>query len=588
MQRFIEQIRENLRSRYFVMLCAVFCLFCVLAGRLFNLQIVNGEQYEQELTASVLNRVVEPASRGSIYDRYGRPLAVNKVAFAVKIDDSLNPDIEQVRNSILLDLHYFFKNDGRPLSNTLPISVSAPHRFEFNGDSAAELKWKEKAGLTGDLDNLSASEALEQLYIRFEIPERLEVSEKMGIVSLGMDTSDKNIAYLSLVTTLMDNGETIVSDLPISQETPHTFLFNGNTASERLWKESVGMKGEELDSSPDEAMEYLSGYFGVSKSVDEYYWWYILSLKHSLYTERYMRYEPVAIALDVKDRTVALIEERQDVFTNIVIDTDSLREYPMGEYFAHMLGYIGRINSDEYERYKEYTDADGNQLYSQNDIIGKSGIEAQQELNLNGRDGYMLVEVDSLGRRINTIDAKDPESGKDVFLTIDSELQKKSFDYLESALRDILVRDLASGGLSYLKSMFVSMVNSSTISMQKIFGAEQGVQTEIRAIIQNEKPDIDITNREDLDYARNIMNNAIESDIISPVQLVQTLYDQGKIWYDEETAAGLAAGSISPGSIMLEKLRNGEIRPYETAMPPCTGAVAISKIGTGEPLALVT
>ena len=77
--------------------------------------------------------------------------------------------------------------------------------------------------------------------------------------------------------------------------------------------------------------------------------------------------------------------------------------------------------------------------YTQSDLFGKSGVEKLKELDLRGTDGKMLVEVDSLGKRINTIETTPPVSGKDVFLTLDANLQKAAYDYLEAALRDTLI-----------------------------------------------------------------------------------------------------------------------------------------------------
>ena len=101
MKSFFERLSELLKSRIFIVFCGISVLFLILVIRLFYLQILNGEKYQQELKTSIMNPVAIPASRGSIYDRYGRPLATNQVAFSVKIDDSINVDFAQSRNNIL-------------------------------------------------------------------------------------------------------------------------------------------------------------------------------------------------------------------------------------------------------------------------------------------------------------------------------------------------------------------------------------------------------------------------------------------------------------------------------------------------------
>ena len=89
-----ERLGELLRNRLCVLLAAAAVIFMILVGRLFFMQIVNGEEADASLTSSVTREVTIPAARGNIYDRYGRPLAVNEAAFSVEIDDSITVDYE--------------------------------------------------------------------------------------------------------------------------------------------------------------------------------------------------------------------------------------------------------------------------------------------------------------------------------------------------------------------------------------------------------------------------------------------------------------------------------------------------------------
>ena len=68
------------------MLCGIIVLFAIIVLRLFSLQIIHGADYEESITASVSKELPVTAPRGNIYDRYGRPLAVNKVAYCVQVD----------------------------------------------------------------------------------------------------------------------------------------------------------------------------------------------------------------------------------------------------------------------------------------------------------------------------------------------------------------------------------------------------------------------------------------------------------------------------------------------------------------------
>lgn len=583
MNSFWDRIKEFYKSRLFILLCGVFVLFSLLIGRLFFLQIVEGEQHLQELKTTVMRKLTIPASRGNIYDRYGRPLAINQVAFSVKIDDSVTADVEDT-NRMLLSLVQYLDQKGEPITDHLPITKTRPYSFTFQDDEL-EKKWKQSVGLKKKQLKLSAEEVMEYFTTKFEIPDSVPEETKRKIISLGSSISSKNLMILSLIQILEENGETLVDDVPISPDQPYTFLFDDNLSKETEWKKSVGMtKPEELKMTAEETIDYLSAYFGLPQNLSYPTRRKAISIRYSLYLQRYRKYQPITVALDISDKTVANIEERQTSFPGVMIDTDSLRSYPAGEYFSHILGYIRQISDTEYERLKEYG-------YSNSDIVGKSGVEYVKELDLNGTDGEMLVEVDSVGRRISTIETKQPISGKNVFLTLDQELQVKAYQYLEETLRDVLINKLTSGnsktGIS-IKTLFTSMVDANSISFDQIWFSTDGIQSQVRQEILNQEPDFQYNTTEDKEYGKQLIIKSIDSGKITSRQMVLVLYEQGKITADEEYLAKIQNGAISPLSVIIAKLRSGEIRPSDTNLDPCTGSVVVVDVHTGDTLALVT
>lgn len=109
MNKFQEKIQEFSKNRIFLLLCSITVLFSILIFRLFLLQIIHGEEYEQKLTTSILREVKLPASRGTIYDRYGRPLAVNHVAYSIQIDNSITLDLSGYKPKLVMDFIEYMK-----------------------------------------------------------------------------------------------------------------------------------------------------------------------------------------------------------------------------------------------------------------------------------------------------------------------------------------------------------------------------------------------------------------------------------------------------------------------------------------------
>jgi len=103
----------------------------------------------------------------------------------------------------------------------------------------------------------------------------------------------------------------------------------------------------------------------------------------------------------------------------ISIEVQPQRVYKYGKLAAHVLGYIGQINSKQLEL-PAYKDAG----YKSGDIIGQGGIEAIYDRVLRGKDGMRRVIVDSRGVPKAELEKIEPIKGQDVITTIDLDLQK--------------------------------------------------------------------------------------------------------------------------------------------------------------------
>lgn len=577
-----ERLGELLRNRLFVLLAAAAVIFMILVGRLFFMQIVNGEEADASLTSSVTREVTIPAARGNIYDRYGRPLAVNEAAFSVEIDDSITVDYEDA-DAEAVSLYKKLIKNGYVVGDDLPITKDAPYEFTISSDELEE--WKTNIGLTKKQMNYTAEETLNYLYERFGITDAdMTEEEKRALVSLGININDKNIMITNLIMTIETNGGEIVDELPISQEQPYYFLLEDE--DEILsWKSSVSMSEEELDYDAEESMQYLIELFGIPENISPSMQRKVAAVRYSLYLQRYKKYQPVTVAREINDEVIATVEENLDKFPGVSVETESMRVYEDGEIFSNIIGYIRQISDTELQEYSEYG-------YTSGDIVGKTGIEKVMELELNGQDGKMLVEVDNMGRKISTLETEAPVSGDDVFLTIDKELQISAYNYLKDALADAIITRLTSELEKdvpvTLKQLFTSMIDSNNISVTEVMKAEDGYQKVLKDIILAHDPDIDVTDSEDKTEAKQVLTNAVDNGTISYTTLIYVMIEQGVITADDNYKARIASGELTPFNVIIEKLESGDLEPAETGLEPCTGSVVVSDVNSGEVLALVT
>ena len=87
-------------------------------------------------------------------------------------------------------------------------------------------------------------------------------------------------------------------------------------------------------------------------------------------------------------------------------------------------------------------DADDKKKYSLSDIVGKSGLEQTMDEVLQGTKGETTFYVDSLGKVTEVVSSTDPGAGNDVYLTIDKDLQEKTYQLLEEKLAGIILSKL--------------------------------------------------------------------------------------------------------------------------------------------------
>ncbi len=156
-------------------------------------------------------------------------------------------------------------------------------------------------------------------------------------------------------------------------------------------------------------------------------------------------YQAVPLRLHLTEEEIARIYLDGYRFPAVDIRTDLLRTYPLGNYTAHVLGYVGRIDEEE----MKHIDQAG---YRGTDYIGKNGLEKFYEVVLHGRVGYRQVEVNAKGRVMRTLESEPPMPGKDLRLHLDISLQRDAMVALKGRRGAVVAIDPRSGGVLALAS----------------------------------------------------------------------------------------------------------------------------------------
>jgi len=131
----------------------------------------------------------------------------------------------------------------------------------------------------------------------------------------------------------------------------------------------------------------------------------------------------IPIARNLTPEQVTALEEYKPQLRWIETDIDKVRHYPEGQLAVHVLGYTGELDREQLKQRKS-------QGYRLGDVIGKMGIESAYESELRGEWGGLKLGVDGAGRVVDLLGEKPAESGENLTLTIDAEVQRAA----ESAL----------------------------------------------------------------------------------------------------------------------------------------------------------
>ena len=157
------------------------------------------------------------------------------------------------------------------------------------------------------------------------------------------------------------------------------------------------------------------------------------------------RFVPLRLASDLDRDCLARIEARRVRLPGVVIQLEPKREYIWNGTAAHVVGYLSEITEAELK-------SDQYQGYYPGEDVGKFGVEGAYEKYLHGKRGGRQVEVDAIGRRIRLLDEVLPISGRNLWLTMDIELQRKAEELLEGKVGAIVAVDINNGGILAMAS----------------------------------------------------------------------------------------------------------------------------------------
>ena len=152
------------------------------------------------------------------------------------------------------------------------------------------------------------------------------------------------------------------------------------------------------------------------------------------------RFESVTLKGDLSPEELATFSVNRFRFAGFGIEAGLARHYPLGEAFAHVIGYVGRISESDLATIEQSN-------YAATTHIGKMGVEKSREQMLHGQVGYQKVEVNAQGRILRVVERTPPVPGSDVYLTLDAGLQVQAIAALENYRGAIVILEPNTGAV---------------------------------------------------------------------------------------------------------------------------------------------
>lgn len=157
---------------------------------------------------------------------------------------------------------------------------------------------------------------------------------------------------------------------------------------------------------------------------------------------------PVTVVEHLSWEDFARINANAPALPGVDLEAGLTRFYPEGADFAHIVGYVGRVNERELQEDEGRTPL----LQIPDFQIGKSGLEQRRDASLRGSAGVSRIEVNALGRVIRELDRQEGDPGVDLQLAVDMDLQSHAMERLGGEAASATMIDIRTGDLLLLAS----------------------------------------------------------------------------------------------------------------------------------------
>lgn len=613
----IDFLRSLSASRLLPIGIVYIILFAILIQQIFSIQITRSDDLEKEQALSS-ERVREiKSTRGNIYDCNGRLLAYNELSYNVTLEDVDETATNEIKNKRLYNLIQIIEAYDNELAVEKFLTVSKKGKIRFVGDTNAQLRFKKEVysttieDLTEEQKEASAEEVYEYACYsedanspKFDIDKEypMDIAIKIFAIRFAMflnryykyeklviarDVDDKTVAAVK------ENSADILG-VDIAQDTTRVYNdseyfasiigYTGTVTSERL---------EELRKEDPDTEYNSTDQIGIS-GIENEFESYLAGTKGSetvLINESYRitdvkdTKEPVA----GKDITLTIDYELQKKCTEI-----------LEKRIAGIL--LSKIqNSAEDGTKGDSASGIRIPIYDvYNALLSNNVIDVKRFTDKNASSLEKATHKKFLRKRKNVLAAitRQLQVNNTTASSQLSDEMEEYMDYVKTILEEneILLRtkedstdatytDYINDKISLSKYLQYAIANK-WVDLDKLhIGSDYYTTQEIYEILVQH---VIRLLKEDRTFIKKIYSYLIYNYTLSGRDVCLLLYDQGVLAYDEHEISQLKNGMVDAYNFITGKIRKLKITPGQLGLEPCSGAIIVTDVNTGEVKAMVS
>ncbi len=609
-------ISDLFKSRILVLAIVFIGMAVILLHRLFQLQIVDGEEYENTFDVRIKKETILPCTRGLIYDCNGELLAYNELVYSVAIEDNGDYDTLKEKNDTinpaLIELFQIIESHGDAVVNDFEILLNPSNEYEFAVEGKEKTIFLANAygvsvdKLKEEQLNSSASDVMEYLCNEkhYQLSEEdLSRSDILKIVGIRFDMSMNN--YQKYVTTTVASdvsAETVAivmenkADLPgvsiqedtirryheDSQYASHVIGYTGRVSEEQL---------KELQSVNEKYNEsYIVGKSGIEEAMEE--------VLQGAQGKEVFYVDNLGKVIDVEERVESVVGN--DVYLTIDI---KLQKAIYNILEQHLAGLVSsKIVSESAYVTRKINESD-DVVISIDDVYF-----ALIDNNIIDIEHFYAADASTVEKQVYQIfQGKLQEVTTQVLLQLnnDNAIIKKDMTEQYQEYMDFVYQYLLDEGL-----IIKSEINTSDETYQNWRNGEISLRDFMYYCVSQNWVDVNKVSSksayadadEIYEYMMELATENFQTDnafhkivyeylildrVVTGQQICLILYDQGVLEADSSRER-LAAGTLDASSLIISKINSLDITPAQLALDPCSASVVITDVSTGQVRALVT